>query len=249
MRTPVSTYRFQITEDFDLHEAAPLVPYLHGSASTGSTCRRCLAAEGVGPRLRRRRTMAASTRPGVGTPGVGPRGRHAPPRDAGAGRHRAQPRRRRESPSVNAVVVDGADPRTVVPLCRGVRHRLGGGCGPGVLPVVGDDDLRDDGSTSSPWRPGSSLPRPRFPLAPGSADGLAEDGDDHVGIDQDVHAHQHYGWCRWRTPTPTRIIAGSSPSMPRRHPCRGPGVVRPLPSTRSSAGSARGSSTGACRPP
>ena len=29
MRTPVSTYRIQITEDFDLHEAARVLPYLH----------------------------------------------------------------------------------------------------------------------------------------------------------------------------------------------------------------------------
>ena len=29
MRTPVSTYRLQITEDFDLHAAAHVLPYLH----------------------------------------------------------------------------------------------------------------------------------------------------------------------------------------------------------------------------
>ena len=165
MRTPVSTYRIQITEDFDLHEAARVLPYLHDLGVDWVYLSPLLAAEAhsnhgydvVRPRPHRRR-------PGAGCRAGGGVGRGAPPRDGRAGRHRAQPHRRRHAGD-NAVVVGRADARAgLASYADGLRHRLGGRRRPGAHP--GRRRRRPDATTArsrtSRVEAGrAALPRPR----------------------------------------------------------------------------------------
>ncbi len=64
------------------------------------------------------------------------------------------------------------------------------------IPVVGDDDLAEDGTIDHlAIEAGQLLYHDHaFPLAPGSADGMDEHGLDA----QDVHARQHYELVSWR---------------------------------------------------
>ncbi len=98
MRTPVSTYRLQITEDFDLHEAARVLPYLHDLGVDWVYLSPLLAAEtdsnhGYDVSDHGRIDAARGGVSGL----VGGVGRGAPARDGRAGRHRPQPRRRRQA--------------------------------------------------------------------------------------------------------------------------------------------------------
>ena len=62
--TPTSTYRLQITEDFDLLAAARVLPYLHDLGADWVYLSPILASEaGQRPRLRRRRPLADRPRP------------------------------------------------------------------------------------------------------------------------------------------------------------------------------------------
>ena len=126
-RVPTSTYRLQITEDFDLVAAARVLPYLHDLGVDWVYLSPILAAETdsehgydvadhsrIDP-ARGGGAGLAARRPG------GPAARHGRAR-----RHRAQPCGRRE-PRRQRLVVERAHARSGVAVRRGVRHRLGRG--------------------------------------------------------------------------------------------------------------------------
>ncbi len=196
MRTPVSTYRLQVTEEFDLFAVARLLPYLHDlgvdwvylspllAAEVGSDHGYDVAdhhhidpARGGAPGLAAVSAEARRLGMGVLVDIV--------PNHVGV----AEPAGNmwwwhvlthgQESPYSGAFDIDWA--------AGGGRLRI---------PVVGDDDLLDGGGIGNLRVEAGQLHYydHAFPLAPGSADDW--DGD---GVDADaVHARQHYELVSWR---------------------------------------------------
>ena len=162
-----STYRLQITEDFDLFEAAAACcPTCTTSASTGSTSRRCSPPS-------RAATTATTWSPSTGStrPAAAPTGWPRCPQEARrlghgrARRHRAQPRRRRHARgrtpgggtcSSTARTRAYADAFDIDWAAGGGRLRI---------PVLGDDDLAVDGGPIGTCgsRRRAALPRPPLP--------------------------------------------------------------------------------------
>ena len=199
MRTPVSTYRLQITEDFDLHAAARVLPYLHDLGVDWVYLSPLLAAESHS-----NHGYDVSDHGRIDAARGGVSGLSAVSAEA----HRlgmgvlvdivpnhvgvAQGERQR-------VVVVGADPRPGLGVRRGVRHRLGGGWR--TDPHPGGRRRRPRSRTARSTHlvveAGQLLYHDHaFPLAPGSAD----DMDERSGSPpQDVHARQHYELVSWRT--------------------------------------------------
>ena len=242
MRTPVSTYRLQITEDFDLFEAARRLPYLHDLGVDWVYLSPLLAAEpgsnhgyDVVDHDRDRRRARRRGGPG-GAVGRGPPARHGR-----AGRHRAQPRRRRDAGGQRLVV--GRARRTAATRRTPRRSTSTGrpataGC---RIPVVGDDDLPADGGPIGHLRGRgrrAALPRPPLPARARHAPTTGADADDRARPPA-LRAGQLAAW-----PTPASTTAASSRSTPRRDPGRGPARCSPTRTSRSAAGSTRASSTG-----
>ena len=147
MRTPVSTYRLQITARLrPARGRRARCPTCTTSASTGSTSRRCSRPSPAATTATTSSPTTASTPPRGGAEGLAALSAEA--RRLGHGRarrHRAQPRRRRH-PARERVVVGPADAR---PRRRAYADAFDvdwdAGGGRVRIPVVGDDDVRDDG--------------------------------------------------------------------------------------------------------
>ena len=217
MRTPVSTYRIQITEDFDLHEAARVLPYLHDLGVDWVYLSPLLAAE-------------AHSNHGYD---VSDHGRIDAARGGVSGLSAVSAEAHRLGMGVLVDIVpnhvgvasasdnawwwsvlthgqasDYADAFDIDWAAGGGRLRI---------PVVGDDDLADDPSTGSGQAGIDHLVVEAgqlryhdhaFPLAPGTADDM-----DELGLTaQDVHARQHYELVSWRTADAGSTTAASSRS-------------------------------------
>jgi len=195
-RTPASTYRLQVTEDFDLLEAARTLPYLHRLGVDWVYLSPLLTAEAGsdhGYDVADHRTVDATRGGGAGLAALSAEARRlgmgvlvdVVPNHVGV----AQPwlndwwwhvlTHGEGSPYASAFDVDWA-----------------AGGGRLLVPVVGDDDLvEDDGRTLVEHLrvEGGELRYhdQRFPLAPGSVRGPDDDP-------QTVHARQHYELVHWR---------------------------------------------------
>ncbi len=193
MRTPVSTYRLQVTADFDLHAAARTLSYLHDLGVDWVYLSPLLAAE-------------SDSTHGYD---VSDHGRIDAARGGLSGLSAVSAEARRLEMGVLVDIVpnhvgvaeasdnawwwsvlthgrasDYADAFDIDWAAGGDRVRI---------PVVGDDDLRDDGTIAQlRVEAGQLLYHDHaFPLAPGSADGRGLSA-------QDVHARQHYELVSWR---------------------------------------------------
>ncbi len=197
MRTPASTYRLQITEDFDLFAAARVLPYLHDLGADWVYLSPILASE-------------ADSDHGYD---VADHSRIDPARGGGAGLAAVSQEARRLG---MGVLVD------IVPNHVGVAQPAGNawwwsvlthgpaspyadafdidwaaGGGKLRLPVVGDDDQDAPGGPIAHLRVEAGQLHyydNAYPLAPGSADDWGD-----PGVDADtVHARQHYELVSWR---------------------------------------------------
>ncbi len=197
MRTPVSTYRIQITEDFDLHEAARVLPYLHDLGVDWVYLSPLLAAE-------------SHSNHGYD---VSDHGRIDAARGGVSGLSAVSAEAHRLGMGVlvdivpNHVGVAKADDNAWwwSVLTHGQASEYAdafdidwaAGGGRLRIPVVGDDDLLEDGTIDHLVVEAGQLSYHdhAFPLAPGSADDM-----DELGLTaQDVHARQHYELVSWRT--------------------------------------------------
>ena len=192
MRTPVSTYRLQITKDFDLHAAARLLPYLHDLGVDWVYLSPLLAAE-------------ANSNHGYD---VSDHGRIDAARGGVSGLSAVSAEAHRLGMGVLVDIVpnhvgvakasDNAWWWSVLTHGQGSEYADAfdidwpAGGGRLRIPVVGDDDLVDDGTIDNlRVEAGQLLHHDHaFPLAPGSAE---------PGLDpQQVHARQHYELVSWR---------------------------------------------------
>ncbi len=197
MRTPVSTYRIQITEDFDLHEAAGTLSYLHDLGVDWVYLSPLLAAE-------------AHSNHGYD---VSDHGRIDAARGGVSGLSAVSAEAHRLGMGVLVDIVpnhvgvasasdnawwwsvlthgqasDYADAFDIDWAAGGGRLRI---------PVLGDDDLAHDGTIDHLVVEAGQLRYHdhAFPLAPGTADDM-----DELGLTaQDVHGRQHYELVSWRT--------------------------------------------------
>ncbi|PUA82927.1 malto-oligosyltrehalose synthase [Nocardioides currus] len=196
MRTPVSTYRLQITEDFDLHAAAHVLPYLHDLGVDWVYLSPLLAAE-------------AHSNHGYD---VSDHGRIDAARGGVSGLSAVSAEAHRLGMGVLVDIVpnhvgvasasdnawwwsvlthgqasDFADAFDIDWAAGGGRVRI---------PVVGDDDLLDGGAIAHlSVEAGQLLYHDHaFPLAPGSADDFHDGGADA----DEVHRRQHYELVSWR---------------------------------------------------
>jgi len=219
MRTPTSTYRLQITEDFDLLAAARVLPYLHDLGTDWVYLSPILASE-------------ADSDHGYD---VADHSRIDPGRGGVAGLAAVSEEARRLG---MGVLVD------IVPNHVGVAQPAGNswwwsvlthgpaspaagafdidwaaGGGKLRLPVVGDDDHPTPGGPIAHLRVEAGQLHYHdnaYPLAPGSADDWGD-----PGVDADaVHARQHYELVRPELPPLLRR------ELARRGACRGARVVR-----------------------
>ena len=201
MRTPTSTYRLQITEEFDLFEAARVLTYLHDLGADWVYLSPILASE-------------ADSEHGYD---VADHSRIDPERGGVAGLAAVAAEAGRLG---MGVLVD------IVPNHVGVANPAGNswwwhvlthgerspyadafdidwaaGGGRLRIPVVGDDDQPEPGGPIAHLTVEAGQLRyhdHRYPLAPGSADDWADDGADD-GVDaQTVHDRQHYQLVNWR---------------------------------------------------
>ncbi len=242
LRTPASTYRLQITEDFDLLGAAKTAR-LPARARRGLGLPLAAARLGVGqqPRVRRRRPLRGRPLAGSGLRALRAVQRGPPARHGRARRHRAQPRRRRHA------VGERSGGGTCSPTARTRRtprpststgRSAAASCGSPssatttCCPTVGSPTC-GAGRTSCTTTTTASRSRPAAPTR-----GAEEDPDA-------VHARQHYELVCWRRADAdlnyrrffaVNTLAGG--------PRRGPGVVREARTRRSAAGSTRAWSTG-----
>jgi len=193
VRTPASTYRLQVTEDFDLLDAARTLAYLHdlgvdwvylspvlASASGSNHGYDVADHRAIDPSRGRAAGLAAlsaeARRLGMGVLV------DIVPNHVGIARPWENAwwwhvlTRGQESPYADAFDID---------------WEAGGG--KVLVPVVGDDDLRDDGTIAHLHASAGELHYhdQRFPLAPGTA-GLEDEGADAI------HARQHYELVSWR---------------------------------------------------
>ena len=226
MRTPVSTYRLQITEDFDLHAAArraALPPRPRGRLGLPLAA----AGGGVGqqPRLRRVRPRSRSTRPAAGCRGW----RRCRPRRTGSGwacwstscpttsaSRAASDNAWWWSVLTHGQASDYADAFDIDWAAGGGRLRI---------PVLGDDDLADDGSIDHLTVEAGQLRYHDHALPAGARQRRRT----ATGRRRSVHARQHYELVSWRL---GRRRAQLPPLLrgqhARRDPRRGARVVRPL---------------------
>ena len=171
---PTSTYRLQITEDFDLFEARRRLPYLHDLGVDWVYLSPLLAAEPGSTHGYDVVATTASTPSRGGAEGLAALSAEA--RRLGHGRarrHRAQPRRRRhpgrERRGGGTCSGTAATRRT--PTAFDVDWAAGDGRI--RIPVVGDDDQAADGGPIAHLAVVDGELRyhdHRFPIAPGTAD-------------------------------------------------------------------------------
>ena len=194
MRIPASTYRLQITEDFDLLEAARTLAYLHDLGVDWVYLSPVLAAESGsdhGYDVSDHSAIDASRGRGAGLAALSSEARRLGmgvlvdivPNHVGIAR-----------PWENAwwwhVLTHGQES----PYAGAFDIDWEAGGGRVLVPVVGDDDLADDGRIGHLRVLAGELHYhdQRFPLAPGTADAEAADDPDAV------HARQHYELVHWR---------------------------------------------------
>lgn len=196
MRAPVSTYRLQITEDFDLHAAAHVLPYLHDLGVDWVYLSPLLAAE-------------SHSNHGYD---VSDHGRIDAARGGVSGLAAVSAEAHRLGMGVLVDIVpnhvgvasasDNAWWWSVLTHGQSSDYAeafdidWAAGGGRIRIPVVGDDDLAEDGTIAHlVLEAGQLLYHDNaFPLAPGSADNM----DEHGLSAQDVHARQHYELVSWR---------------------------------------------------
>ncbi len=194
VRRPASTYRFQVTEDFDLLEAAKTLDYLHELGVDWVYLSPLLAAESGsdhGYDVSDHSSIDASRGRGSGLAALSAEARRlgmgvlvdVVPNHVGVARPWENEwwwhllTHGEESSYASAFDIDWA-----------------AGDGKVLIPVVGDDDLSDDGRIGHLRVLGGELHYhdQRFPLAPDSAgEGTEIDPDE-------VHARQHYRLISWR---------------------------------------------------
>lgn len=194
MRTPVSTYRLQITEDFDLLEAARTLTYLRELGVDWVYLSPILASESGsshGYDVADHRAIDPSRGRASGLAALSSEARRLGmgvlvdivPNHVGVA-----------APWENEwwwhVLTHG--PESPYASAFDIDWEYGGGRV--RIPVVGDDDLLDDGSIGHLRVLAGELHYhdQRFPLAPGSAELGAEEDPDAV------HARQHYELVSWR---------------------------------------------------
>ena len=234
MRIPASTYRLQITEDFDLLEAARTLAYLHELGVDWVYLSPVLAAESGsdhGYDVSDHSAIDPSRGRGAGLSALSSEARRLGmgvlvdivPNHVGIARPWENAwwwhvlTHGRESPYAGAFDID-----------------WDAGDGRILVPVVGDDDLREDGTIDHLRVLAGELHYhdQRFPLAPGTADADAAADPDAV------HARQHYELVHWRRGRPRAQLP---PLLLRQHlgrdPGRGPRVVHALPRGDRRAGS------------
>lgn len=192
MRTPTSTYRLQITEDFDLLQAARTLPYLAELGVDWVYLSPLLASESGsehGYDVADHRAIDPSRGRASGLSALASEARRLGmgvlvdivPNHVGVARPWENEwwwhvlTHGQESPYAGAFDIDWSD---------GGRVRI---------PVVGDDDLGPDGAIANLQVLAGELHHHdhRFPLAPGTAD----DPDEDPAL---VHARQHYELVSWR---------------------------------------------------
>ena len=194
MRTPASTYRLQITEDFDLLEAAKTLGYLHELGVDWVYLSPLLASESGSSH-----GYDVSDHSAI-DPGRG--------RASGLSALASEARRLGMGVLVDIVPnhVGVANPwenhwwwqvlthgqESPYASAFDIDWEFGGG--KLRIPVVGDDDLLPDGRIANLRVLAGELHYHdnRFPLAPGSAEGGADEDPDAV------HARQHYQLISWR---------------------------------------------------
>ncbi|MDQ6641546.1 MAG: malto-oligosyltrehalose synthase, partial [Actinomycetota bacterium] len=194
MRTPTSTYRLQITAEFDLFEAARLLPYLHDLGAGWVYLSPLLVAE---PGSTHGYDAVAHDR--IDASRGGP---------AGLAAVSAEANRLGMGVLVDivpnhvgvAAPAEGSWWWDVLRLGRGSPHAHAfdidweAGGGRVRVPVVGDDDLLPDGRIAhlrvvgSPAGPELRYHDNRYPIAPGTGSGTSDE----------VHAAQHYELVHWR---------------------------------------------------
>ena len=200
MRKPTSTYRLQITEEFDLFEAARRLPYLHDLGADWVYLSPLLAAEvgsNHGYDVRSHDHIDPSRGGAAGLEALSAEAKRLGmgvlvdivPNHVGV----AKPdpgtwwwdllQHGQESAYAHAFDVDWA----------AGQDRL-------VIPVVGDDDVLEDGRVGnlevvdSGEEPQLRYHDNAFPIAPGTADDLGRDGVDA----NTVHDRQHYRLVHWK---------------------------------------------------
>jgi (1->4)-alpha-D-glucan 1-alpha-D-glucosylmutase len=204
MRVPASTYRLQITADFDLHAATAQLPYLHALGVDWVYLSPLLAAE---PGSEHGYDVVAHDH--IDESRGGPEGLAAlsaearrlgmgvlvdiVPNHVGVATPREDPwwwdvlRLGRDSPHAAAFDIDWS----------AGHERL-------RIPVVGDDDLLPDGRidhlsvVEGEDGPELAYHDNLYPIAPGTADD-PEPGVDPTAWANTVHARQHYELVSWRS--------------------------------------------------
>jgi malto-oligosyltrehalose synthase len=192
-RFPASTYRLQISQDFDLLEAARTLPYLHELGVDWVYLSPVLASE-------------SGSDHGYD---VADHSAIDPSRGRGSGLSALSSEARRLGMGVLVDVVPNhvgiARPWENAWWWHVLTHGRASsyadafdidweaGDGRVLVPVVGDDDLRDDGRIAHLELLGGELHYhdQRFPIAPGTVGPGEEDADA-------VHARQHYELISWR---------------------------------------------------
>lgn len=201
MRIPTSTYRLQITEDFDLFEAARTLSYLHDLGADWVYLSPLLAAE-------------ADSEHGYD---VADHTRIDPARGGAAGLSALAAEGRRLGMGVLVDIVPNhvgvADPAGNTWWWHVLQHGQDSpyasafdidwpaGGGRLRIPVIGDDDQPEQGGPITNLRVEAGQLHYHdntFPLAPGSVDEhTPTDGADELDPQQ-VHARQHYELVNWR---------------------------------------------------
>ena len=194
MRTPASTYRLQVTEDFDLLEAARTLTYLHElgvdwvylspllASETGSSHGYDVADHSAIDPARGRASGLAALSSEARRLGMGVLVDIVPNHVGVA------------SPWQNTwwwhVLTHGQE--SPYAAAFDIDWEFGGGRV--RIPVVGDDDVLEDGRIANLRVMAGELHYhdQRFPLAPGSAERGADEDPDAV------HARQHYELVSWR---------------------------------------------------
>ena len=234
-RTPLSTYRLPDHQDFDLLEAARVLPYLHDLGVDWVYLSPLLASEPgsnhgydvVRPRphrpgARRRCRACRRCRPRRGGSGMGVLVDIVPNHVGVA------------TPVGEPVVVGRARARPRVGVRRRLRHRLGGRWRPHrCIPVVGDDDSRTRDRAPRGRGRGGALPRPALPARARHDRPRSECTPAALRAGQLARGR--------RRPQLPPLLRRQHPG---RDPGRGPRVVRRDPRRDRAAGSTRGSSTG-----
>ncbi|MCW2794855.1 malto-oligosyltrehalose synthase, partial [Nocardioides sp.] len=203
--TPVSTYRLQISDDFDLFEAARRLPYLHDLGADWVYLSPLLAAE-------------EGSAHGYD---VMTHDRIDPSRGGEAGLEALSREARRLGMGVLVDIVpnhvgvarpaEGTWWWDLLEHGRQSEHAFAfdvdweAGDGRILIPVVGDEDLPEEGGRIGHLRVVTSDRGPRlcyhdnaYPIAPGTADDLGQQVDGQTVDAATVHDRQHYELVHWR---------------------------------------------------